>query len=53
MHNMSQVVIENTILNSPFREPAKHFRFGDEELSDSWNAKIAIREFLKVGCPVS
>ncbi len=132
---MSQVVIENPIINSPFREPIKHFRFGDEgisyvknqnlgfnipyayegteraylpdyivrinegkpehlnlilevtgerrkekvakvdaaqtlwipainndggfgrwaflEMTDPWNAKIAIREFLKVGCPVS
>ena len=27
---MSQVVIENPILNSPFNEPARHFKFTDE-----------------------
>jgi len=27
---MTQVVIENPILNSPFAEPTRHFRFADE-----------------------
>src|SRR5262245_19528150 len=27
---MSQVVIENPILNSPFEEPRRHFKFTDE-----------------------
>jgi type III restriction enzyme len=31
---MPQVVIENPILNSPFEEPARHFRFTDEGISD-------------------
>ncbi len=31
---MQQVVIENPILNSPFREPTRHFRFTDEGISD-------------------
>ena len=26
---MSQVVIENPIINSPFSEPTRHFRFVD------------------------
>ena len=26
---MSQVVIENPIINSPFDEPTRHFRFND------------------------
>ncbi len=31
---MSQVVIENPILNSPFGEPNCHFRFDDEGITD-------------------
>jgi len=31
---MPQVVIENPVINSPFAEPARHFRFTDEGISD-------------------
>ena len=31
---MSQVVIENPIINSPFDEPSRHFRFTDEGISN-------------------
>jgi type III restriction enzyme len=31
---MNQVVIENPIINSPFHEPARHFRFSDEGITD-------------------
>lgn len=31
---MSQVVIENHILNSPFREPTRFFKFDDEGNTD-------------------
>ena len=31
---MSQVVIENPIINSPFDEPARHFRFSNEGITD-------------------
>src|ERR1039457_3471131 len=31
---MSQVVIENPIINSPFSEPNLHFRFSDEGITD-------------------
>lgn len=31
---MKQVVIENPILNSPFRKPKRHFRFSDEGITD-------------------
>ena len=31
---MSQVVIENPIINSPFDEPTCHFRFTDEGITD-------------------
>jgi type III restriction enzyme len=30
---MKQVVIENSILNSPFSEPRRHFRFTDEGIT--------------------
>lgn len=31
---MQQVVIENPILNSPFKEPTRHFRFSDEGITN-------------------
>ena len=31
---MSKVVIENPIINSPFDEPTRHFRFSDEGITD-------------------
>lgn len=31
---MKQVVIENPVLNSPFREPTRHFRFTDEGITN-------------------
>lgn len=31
---MAQVVIENPVLNSPFREPARHFDFGQDGITD-------------------
>ena len=31
---MSQVVIENPIINSPFDEPARHFQFSDEGITN-------------------
>lgn len=31
---MAQVVIENPIINSPFEEPARHFRFSDEGITN-------------------
>jgi type III restriction enzyme len=29
-----QIVIENPILNSPFDEPTRHFRFDDDGITD-------------------
>ena len=29
-----RVVIENPIINSPFEEPAWHFRFGEDGITD-------------------
>ena len=31
---MSQVVIENPIINSPFEEPTRHFKFDDEGITN-------------------
>jgi len=31
---MSQPVIDNPILNSPFYEPARHFKFTDEGITN-------------------
>ena len=31
---MAQVVIENPILNTPFEEPTRHFRFDDQGITD-------------------
>ena len=31
---MAQVVIENPILNSPYQEPTRHFKFSDEGITD-------------------
>ncbi len=31
---MTQVVIENPVLNSPFKEPKRHFRFTEEGITD-------------------
>ena len=31
---MSQIVIENPIINSPFLEPTQHFRFTDEGITN-------------------
>jgi type III restriction enzyme len=31
---MSQVVIDNPIINSPFNEPTRHFRFADDGITD-------------------
>ena len=31
---MTQVVIENPVINSPFHEPGRHFRFDDDGITD-------------------
>ena len=41
---MNQVVIENPILNSPFAEPNRHFRFNDEGITDQ------IEEARRISC---
>jgi len=51
---VKQVVIENPVINSPFREPDRHFRFTDEgitneviEVADPRDAMTAIRSLLE------
>ena len=47
---MTQVVIENPVLNSPFKEPKRHFRFTEDGIPDEivvpWDAKNTIRKFI-------
>jgi len=31
---MKQVVIENPVINSPFEQPAQHFRFSEDGITD-------------------
>ena len=31
---MGQIIIENRIINSPFDEPSRHFRFTDEGITN-------------------
>src|SRR5579885_2882417 len=31
---MEQVIIENPVLNSPFEEPGRHFRFSDDGITN-------------------
>ncbi len=31
---MSQVVIENPVINSPYLEPSRYFRFGDDGITN-------------------
>jgi hypothetical protein len=33
-HGMSQVTIDNPVINSPFEEPQRHFRFTDDGITD-------------------
>jgi type III restriction enzyme len=40
---MSQVVIENPIINSPFDEPTRHFRFTDEGITNEEVDGVPIR----------
>ena len=49
---MSQVVIENPIINTPFDEPAHHFRFSDEGITDEIvNARRTSSYFVPIARP--
>lgn len=47
---MSSVVIENPIINSPFYEPDKHFRFSDEGIT---NEVVAARRVSSYFVPIA
>ena len=46
LFRMSQVVIENPIINSPFDEPTRHFRFTDEGITNEEVDGRGIRSYL-------
>lgn len=49
---MSPVVIENPILNSPFEEPQRHFRFSDEGITSDVDAgRRASAYFIPIAQP--
>jgi type III restriction enzyme len=47
---MRQVVIENPILNSPFVEPTRHFKFSDEGIT---NEIVAARRVSSYFIPIA
>lgn len=47
---MSQVVIENPIINSPFEEPTRYFRFADEGIT---NEKVDGRRISSYFVPIA
>ncbi len=49
---MSQVVIENPVINSPFDEPTRHFRFGDEGITNELvNGRRSSSYFVPIARP--
>jgi type III restriction enzyme len=49
---LAQVVIENPILNSPYFEPSRHFRFGDEGItSDLVDGRRSSSYFIPIAKP--
>ncbi len=47
---MSQVVIENPVINSPFDEPTRHFRFTDEGIT---NEIVEVRRVSSYFIPIA
>ena len=43
---MRQVIIENPILNSPFEEPRRHFKFADEGITDEIAEKRRVSSYF-------
>ena len=49
---MKQVVIENPVINSPFAEPQRHFRFSDEGITNEINeARRVSSYFIPIAKP--
>jgi hypothetical protein len=43
---MKQVVIENPILNSPFEEPRRHFKFSEDGITDEIVESRRVSEYF-------
>jgi len=43
---MRQVVIENPVLNSPFEEPQRHFKFSDDGITDEIGEKRRVSSYF-------
>ncbi len=43
---MSQIVIENPIINSPFQEPNRHFRFADDGITNDIVEKRRVSSYF-------
>ncbi|MCL4201035.1 MAG: hypothetical protein KJ000_00975 [Pirellulaceae bacterium] len=43
---MPQVVIENPVINSPFEEPARHFRFDEQGITNTIVAERRISQYF-------
>ena len=43
---MPQVIIENPVINSAFEEPARHFRFTDDGITDEMEDKRRISSYF-------
>ena len=47
---MSDAIIENPVINSPFDEPARHFRFGEDGIT---NDIVASRRVSSYFAPIA
>ncbi len=47
---MADVIIENPILNSPFKEPARHFKFSDDGIT---NEIVEVRRVSSYFVPIA
>ena len=48
----NQVVIENPVINSPFAEPQRHFRFSDEGITNEIvGARRESAYFIPIAAP--
>ena len=43
---MQQVVIENPVLNSPFEEPKRHFKFTEDGITDEIIAERRVSQYF-------
>ncbi len=49
---MSQIIIENPVINSPYEEPRRHFRFGDEGITNEIvNGRRVSSYFIPIARP--